>query len=277
MLRIAATGYGCAIEATLRPGTAMPLETVLLPCRADNYAVLLHHAESGETAVVDTPDGAVIEAELDRRGWRLTHILTTHHHGDHTEGHARLTARFGCAVIAPAAEADRIPGTTQKAVEGTTLHFAGRDVLVIATPGHTKGHVAYYMPSEDVVFVGDTLFAMGCGRLFEDTPQAMWSSLSKLGDLPPRTLVYCGHEYTASNARFARSIEPDNPDTKRRADEVAAARARGEPTVPTSIGLELLTNPFLRADQPGVKAALAMADAPPVAVFAELRARKDRF
>lgn len=255
----------------------MPLEIVLLPCRSDNYAVLMHHATSGETAVVDTPDGDVIAAELARRQWRLTMILTTHHHGDHTAGHAALTTQHGCRVIGPAAEADRIPGLTQPVREGSTIPFAGRDVLVIGTPGHTKGHIAFYVPTDGLVFAGDCLFAIGCGRILEDSAEAMWSSLSKLADLPPDTQVYCGHEYTQANARFALTIEPDNPDLLARAKAVDAARVRHEPTIPTTIGLELLTNPFLRADQPQVKAAVGMAGQPAAQVFAELRRRKNEF
>ncbi len=156
------------------------------------------------------------------------------------------------------------------------MRFAGRDVMVIATPGHTLGHVAYWMPSEGVAFVGDTLFAMGCGRVFEGTPAQMWSSIRKLADLPASTLVYCGHEYTLANARFARSIEPDNPDLAARLARVEALRAAGQATIPTTIGAELLTNPFVRAEQPEVKAAVGMAGAPAAAVFAELRERKNR-
>lgn len=255
----------------------MPLDLVLLPCRADNYAVLLHHAASGQTAVVDTPDGATIDAELERRGWRLTHIFTTHHHGDHVEGHGRLKEKYGCTVIAPAAEADKIPGTDVRVHDGTSFSFAGRDVMVIATPGHTKGHVAYYFAADGIVFAGDTLFALGCGRLFEDTPEAMWRSLQKLADLPPDTVVYCGHEYTQANARFALTIEPDNPALQERARMIDALRTRGVPTIPTSIGLELTTNPFLRAGEPAVKAAVGLPTAPAAQVFAEIRARKDRF
>ncbi len=255
----------------------MPLDIALLPCHADNYAVLLHHAASGHAAVVDTPDGAAIEAEVDRRGWRLTHILTTHHHADHTEGHARLKAKYGCTVIAPAAEAGMIPGTDVRVHDGAIFTFADRDVMVIATPGHTKGHVAYYLAADGIVFAGDTLFALGCGRVFEDAPEVMWRSLQKLADLPPDTAVYCGHEYTQANARFALTIEPDNSALQERARIIDALRARGAPTIPTSIGLELTTNPFLRTGEPAVKAAVGLPAAPAAQVFAEIRARKDRF
>ena len=255
----------------------MSFEFVQIPCRSDNYAVLIHDPASGATAVVDTPDGAAIDAELEKRGWRPSHILTTHHHGDHTEGHARLKAKYGLQVVAPAAEADKVPGTDVKVEEGAALSFAGQPVQVIATPGHTKGHVAFHLPREGVVFAGDTMFALGCGRLLEDTPAAMWSSLGKLCALPPDTLVYCGHEYTLSNARFALTIEPGNTELVARAKAVEEARARGEATVPTTIGLELATSPFVRAGRPEVKQAIGMTGAMDVAVFAEIRSRKDRF
>jgi hydroxyacylglutathione hydrolase len=255
----------------------MPIEFVLVPCRSDNYAVLLHHAASDETAVVDTPDGPSIAAALDQRGWRLTHVLTTHDHGDHVEGHLALKERYGATIVAAAKDKATVPGGDVFVHEGSTIRFAGRDILTIETPGHTKGHVAYYMPEERAVFVGDTLFAMGCGRLLGGTASDMWSSLQKLGDLPPDTRVWCGHEYTAANARFALTIEPDNADLVRRATLVAAMRTAGEPTIPTTIGAELLTNPFLRADQPEVKSAVGMAGKPAAEVFAALRARKDTF
>lgn len=254
----------------------MPLDIVNLPCLGDNYAALIHDPDTGETAVVDTPDAGPIQAELDRRGWRLTEIWTTHHHGDHTAGHLALKTATGARIVGPKAEADRVPGLDTAVGEGTPMRFAGRDVMVIATPGHTLGHVAYWMPSEGVAFVGDTLFAMGCGRVFEGTPAQMWSSIRKLADLPASTLVYCGHEYTLANARFARSIEPGNPDLAARIARVEALRAAGQATIPTTIGAELLTNPFVRAEQPEVKAAVGMAGAPAAAVFAELRERKNR-
>lgn len=255
----------------------MFLEYVQIPCRSDNYSVLVHDPASGATAIIDTPDGEAIDAELNRRGWRPTHILTTHHHGDHTAGHAMLKAKYGLTVIAPASEADKVPGTDVKVAEGSDLSFAGKKVDVIETPGHTRGHVAFHLPSEHVLFAGDTLFALGCGRLLEDGPAAMWSSLQKLAALPPDTLVYCGHEYTLSNAKFALTIEPNNTELVARAKVVEETRAKGEPTVPTTIGLELATNPFLRANRPEVKQAIGMTGAIDVAVFAEIRARKDRF
>jgi hydroxyacylglutathione hydrolase len=255
----------------------MSIAFVLVPCRSDNYAVLMHDAASGDTSVVDTPDGDAIEKALVEQGWGLTHIFTTHDHGDHVEGHLALKERYGATVIAAKHDKATVPGGDVFVAEGSMVRFGGRDVLTIETPGHTKGHIAYYMPEERAVFVGDTLFAMGCGRLLGGTTGEMWSSLQKLGDLPPDTRVWCGHEYTAANARFALTIEPENPDLVRRATLVAAMRTAGEPTVPTTIGAELLTNPFLRADQPEVKAALGMPGKPAAEVFAALRARKDVF
>lgn len=253
----------------------MSLEIVLLPCRTDNYAVLFHDGD--ETVVIDTPDGAVIDEELTRRGWRLTQILTTHHHGDHTAGHSALKAKYGCRIVAPAAEADKIPGVDLEVAEGDTVTIGSHEAKVIATPGHTKGHIAYHLPADGVVFVGDTLFALGCGRLLEDTPAAMWASLQKLAKLPPETRVYCGHEYTVANARFALTVEPDNARLAARAREVASLREHNEPTIPTTIGLELATNPFVRAGEASVKRGVGMPDASDVAVFTEVRARKDRF
>jgi hydroxyacylglutathione hydrolase len=254
----------------------MSLEIVQLPCRVDNYAVLLHDPLTKETACIDTPDGAVIAAALDARGWRLTHILTTHHHPDHVAGHELLKARFGCTVYAPLAEVARIPVVDQALRDGTMLRFGGRDVMAIATPGHTLGHICYYFAADGLLFAGDTLFAMGCGRLFEGTAQQMWASLRKITDLPPQTAVYCGHEYTLSNGQFALTIEPDNADLVARMARVQALREAGLPTLPTSIGLELLTNPFVRADQKSVKAALGMGGQADCEVFAEIRERKNR-
>jgi hydroxyacylglutathione hydrolase len=254
----------------------MALELVQVACRGDNYAVLIHDKTLGVTAVVDTPAAEPIMAALEQRGWAANEIWTTHHHGDHTEGHLALKARYGSTIIGPRAEADKIPGIDKTVSDGTNLRFAGRDVLVIATPGHTLGHVAYYIPDEGVAFVGDTLFAMGCGRVMEGTMDDMWRSVRKLADLPAQTLIYCGHEYTAANARFSLSIEPNNPDLKARAAHVEQLRAKGLATIPTTIGLELLTNPFVRAELDSVKEAVGMAGKPASAVFAELRERKNR-
>ncbi|WP_181701344.1 hydroxyacylglutathione hydrolase [Chthonobacter albigriseus] len=251
-------------------------EIELVPCRSDNYAVLLHDPESHATVLVDAPDSAAIADVLNRRGWRLTDILITHHHHDHVAGLADLKAVSGARAIGPAAEADRIPGLDVTVSGGDSLQVGPYRVEVIATPGHTLGHVAYHLPDQALVFSGDTLFALGCGRLFEGTPEAMWQSLSTLAGLADETAVYCGHEYTLSNARFALTIEPGNAALIKRAEAIAAAREAGRPTIPTTIGLERATNPFLRAGQPAVKAAAGLPNGSDADVFAALRRMKDR-
>ncbi len=238
----------------------------------DNYAVLLHDPATGLTASIDAPDEAVIPRELDAKGWRLTHILMTHHHGDHTAGNLGLKRMFGCEIVGPAAEADKIPGL-DRAVRGGDRIVIGRTAFeVIETPGHTLGHVTYHAPTEGMAFAGDTLFAMGCGRILEGDPQMMWASLGKIAALPPETRIYCGHNYTAANARFALGIEPGNIALQARAKEAAA----GQPFVPMRLADELATNPFLRADEASVRAGVGMADAPAWQVFAHVRERKNR-
>lgn len=255
----------------------MALDCVQILCGRDNYAVLLHDAPSGKTAIVDTPELAPIEAELKRRGWRLDLILTTHHHGDHTAGHTALKAAHGCSVVAPVSEFAKVPGADRGVKEGDTIDFAGHRISVIDTPGHTNGHVSFHLAAQHLLFAGDTLFALGCGRLLEGTPQMMWNSLRKLRALPAETIVYCGHEYTESNARFALTIEPANQALTARAANISSMRKRSEPTVPSRLSDEIATNPFLRADEPGIAAHLGMQGATSDAVFAEIRARKDRF
>jgi hydroxyacylglutathione hydrolase len=255
----------------------MALTVVQFRCRTDNYGVLVHDEESGATASIDAPDADVIGGELARRGWRLDTILTTHHHGDHVAGNLALKDAFGCTIVGPAHEAAKIPGIDRQVKEGAHLPLGGHGVLVLATPGHTLGHVAYFLAAARAVFVGDTLFAMGCGRLFEGTPEMMWGSLSRLRDLPETTAVYCGHDYAAANARFALTVEPHNAALARRAKEIAAIATAGGLTPPTTIGLERATNPFLRADEPAVRAQLRMTAAQPHEVFAEIRRRKDGF
>lgn len=255
----------------------MSLEIVQLLCGRDNYAVLLHDKASGATAVIDTPDGDTIDEALKTRGWKLDLILTTHHHGDHTAGHLALKKAYNCRIVAPKNEFATVPGADQGVGEGDSFEFAGNKIVVFDTPGHTRGHVSFYFPDLHLLFAGDTLFALGCGRLLEDTPQAMWSSLKKLRALSPETMVYCGHEYTESNARFALTIEPDNQALQQRARDIMAKRQNSEPTVPSRLADELATNPFLRADEPAIAAGLGLAGAPSDKVFAEIRARKDRF
>ena len=242
------------------------------PYNDDNYGVLLHDAERGETALVDAGDAEAAEAALDEAGWPLTQIWITHHHGDHTAGLAAL-AGDGVEVFGPAG----IGGIDTVLDGGTSFAFAGREVEVISTPGHTLAMLNYYLPAEKLVFTGDTLFAMGCGRLFEGDAPMMWDSLCKLMALADDTVVYCGHEYTAANARFALSVDPANTALQRRAAAVDELRSIGQPTVPTMIALEKATNPFLRAGDAGLRAHLGMEGASNAEVFAEVRRRKDNF
>ena len=247
------------------------------PARADNFAVLVHDPETGATASIDAPESEPIRSRLAAMGWRLTDIFTTHHHPDHVEGNLALKQEFGCTITGPAGEADRIPGIDRRIGENDTLSFGGFDVSVIETPGHTLGHICYWIPAASVAFVADTLFAMGCGRVFEGTPDMMWRSLEKLLELPDETTCYCGHEYTESNAKFALTVEPDNAELVARAAAVAEIRKAGLPTLPTTIELEKRTNPFLRVHEPSIRGRLGMETASAADVFAEIRRRKDSF
>ena len=244
-------------------------------CLADNYGYLAHDPLSGETAAIDTPDPDRIMAALDEKGWRLTYIFNTHHHFDHTGGNLALKEKTGCRIFGPAQEADKIPGIDVKLAEGAHVKIGSQEAAILDVPGHTLGHIVYYFAAAGIAFVGDTLFALGCGRLFEGTPVQMWGSLQKLMRLPDETLIYCGHEYTQANARFALSVEPDNDALIRRAQDISALRAKNMPTVPTKIGLEKATNPFLRPMSAGLQKTLGMVDAQEVDVFAETRKRKD--
>ncbi len=255
----------------------MAAETRLFLCLKDNYGVLLHDRESGATASIDAPEAAPIEAALKATGWKLTDILVTHHHGDHTGGIAALKERYKCRVVAPAAEADAIPAVDLSVREGDKVTVGKLTANVIETPGHTNGHIAYWFHANKLAFVGDTLFSIGCGRVIEGTPGMMWRSLLKLRDLPNDTEIYCGHEYTAANIRFARTIEPDNAVLAAREAQAQQQIAQGEPTIPVTIGDEKLANPFLRADQPEVAAGIGMTGKEPSQVFAEIRARKNKF
>lgn len=253
------------------------LDIHILPALQDNYIYLIRDPETDAVGVVDPGDAAPVLAFLEGQGWRLTHILNTHHHADHVGGNRVLRERYGCPVIGPAGDADRIAELTHPVREGDTVDFGRFVAQVLEVPGHTRAHIAFWMAGAPAVFCGDTLFALGCGRLFEGTPAQMWASLLKLRALPDDTSVYCGHEYTQSNARFALSIDPDNPDLQRRAREIDARRAQGMPTIPSTIGQEKATNPFLRADDPVIQRAVGLPGADPVQVFAEIRGRKDRF
>lgn len=253
------------------------LEVHQFICREDNYGVLLHDPTSGATASIDAPDDRAIERALSDRGWRLTHIFTTHRHADHVEGNLPLKERFGCRIIGPAHESTPIPGIDDKVAGSDAFDFAGREVRVIDTPGHTAGHISYHLPQEHLAFVADTLFALGCGRVIEGTMDRMWQSLDKLRKLPAGTTVYVGHEYTEANARFALTIEPENRALQLRAERVFAARKRNQMTLPTTIGEELETNPFLRPDSAAIRARLGMDGKSDAQVFGEIRKRKDNF
>jgi hydroxyacylglutathione hydrolase len=248
-------------------------------CLKDNFGVLVHDSGSGATAAIDAPDADAIIAAAASRGWELTDLLITHHHADHIQGVPGLKARFPRLRIAgPAREASRIGALDVPLSEGDYAQVGEIAASVIETPGHTAGHICYWFAEDEIAFCGDTLFALGCGRVFETPLSVMWDSLSKLADrLPGETEIYCGHEYTQANARFAVTVEPDNVVLKGRVEEIARLRAAGQATLPTTMTLELATNPFLRAEEPEVQAALGMMGADPAAVFAELRTRKDRF
>jgi hydroxyacylglutathione hydrolase len=252
------------------------LEIEQFSCLSDNFGVLLHDAEAGVTASIDAPDAEEILKRLAAKGWNLTHLLITHHHKDHTGGNLRLKEATGCTVIGPLAEADRVPGIDRGVSEGDTIAFGNFEVRVLETPGHTLGHISYWIPAAKVAFVGDTLFAMGAGRVFEGNAEMMWSSLKKLMGLPRDTLIYCGHEYTANNARFALTVDPDNAALRERAKEVERQRANGEATLPTRLDKELETNPFLRVADAAIRQKIGLPFAPDWKVFAEIRERKNK-
>jgi hydroxyacylglutathione hydrolase len=251
------------------------LEIHQFPCLSDNYGVLIRDPDTGAVASIDAPDAAAVKAALTEKGWKLTHILTTHYHGDHTDGNLPLKQEFGCTIIGPRAEADRVRGIDTKVSEGDSFKFGTFEVKVFDTPGHTSGHISYWLPEVGVAFVGDTLFAMGCGRVFEGTMQQMWESIEKLAKLPPDTMLYCGHEYTMSNAQFALTIEPGNQKLQARVKEVERLRAANKPTLPTRLAVELDTNPFIRTDSPEIRKNLGLEDAANWEVFAEVRERKN--
>jgi hydroxyacylglutathione hydrolase len=255
----------------------MPVEIVTLPCLKDNYAFLAHDGETGRTALVDVPEAAPILDALAQRDWRLDEVWITHHHDDHVQGLGAVLAAHPAQVTGAAADAHRLPPLDRAVKDEESFDFAGHDVRVMDVSGHTRGHIAYYIADAGAVFTADSLMAMGCGRLFEGTPRQMWTSLSKLAALPPETLVCSGHEYTASNAKFALTVDPHNIDLISRTKEIAEKRAAGLPTVPSTLALELATNPFLRAADAGLRAALDMTQDSDVEVFAETRARKDAF
>lgn len=253
----------------------MPLELVTIPCLEDNYAFLVHNAQTGDTVLVDAPDAPPIQAVLDAQGWTLTDILLTHHHWDHVDGLAPL--RGSARVIGAKADAHRLPALDLEVSEGDTITICGEAAAVFDVSGHTINHIAVHFPHSGLLFTADSLMALGCGRLFEGTPAQMWDSLQKLRALPDDTRVCSGHEYAETNARFALTIEPDNRHLISRVEDITKTRADGRPTVPSDLGLEARTNPFLRADVPALKSAMGMADADPADVFAAVRKKRDVF
>ncbi len=253
----------------------MTFKLLTIPCLSDNYAFLLHR--DGKTALVDAPEAAPIANALAENGWGLDEIWLTHHHHDHTGAVKELRIQTGAIVRGARADLSRLPALDAELADNETFTFAGSDVHVMDVSGHTVGHIAFYVPDANAVFTADSLMALGCGRLFEGSADQMWASLSKLAALPPETLVCSGHEYTAANAKFALTIEPENTALRKRAEEIAAARAVGRPTVPSALSLELDTNPFLRAGLQSIKDALNMSQESDQAVFAEIRHRKDSF
>jgi hydroxyacylglutathione hydrolase len=254
----------------------MSAQTHLFPCLQDNYGVLLHDPATGATAAIDAPEAAPVEAALKATGWRLTDILVTHHHADHTGGIAELKAHHRCRVVAPHGEAARIPLVDETVRENDKVRVGGLEGRVIETPGHTAGHISYVFLADKLAFVGDTLFSIGCGRVIEGTPEMMWQSLLKLRGLPDDTRIYCGHEYTKANIRFAKSIESSNSALNAREQEVEKLLAAHKPTIPSTIGEEKAANPFLRADVPDVAKSVGLAGQPAWKVFAEIRERKNR-
>ncbi len=254
---------------------ASAVELVVVPCLSDNYAFLVHNGETGQTALIDAPEVAPIALALAERGWTLSDILITHHHDDHIGGVDEL--RAGARVIGAKADAHRLPPLDLAVADGDTITVCGETTHVMDVSGHTVGHVAYHMPGAGYAFTADSLMALGCGRLFEGTPAQMWHSMQKLRALPENTIICSGHEYTAANARFAASLDPDNPDLMSRIEGIKTARASGHATVPSTLRDEKRTNPFLRADDPEFKIILGMADASDVDVFAHVRTAKDKF
>ena len=248
-----------------------------IPLLKDNYAYVIHESESGMTAVVDPSEAMPVIRYCKENRLKLDYVLNTHHHWDHTGGNVDLKNEYGCKVVGFSADAERIPGIDLTVDEGGTFIFGETSMNIIYIPGHTLGHVAYHFPKEGLVFTGDTLFSLGCGRLFEGTPEQMWNSLKKLRDLPPETLVYCGHEYTEHNCLFALSLEPENEGLHAFNSEILRMRAEGEYTVPSAIGTETRLNPFLRADDPDLARALDLSASDPISVFSEIRSRKDTF
>jgi hydroxyacylglutathione hydrolase len=254
-----------------------PLEIALVPMLTDNYAYLLHDEASGATAILDPSEAQPALDAAAARGWTISHILDTHHHHDHCGGNLGIKQATGAKVVGSAYDRERIPGIDLAVDEQSGFDFAGHKAQVLFIPGHTRGHIAFHFADSKAVFCGDTLFSIGCGRMFEGTPDVMWPSLLKLRALPDDTRIYCGHEYTEANIRFARAADPDNAALKARADEAKRLRAAGRPTIPALLGAEKQANPFLRADAPELAARFGGRDKPAHEIFGAIRAAKDRF
>lgn len=254
----------------------MPLQIHQFPCLSDNYGFLVHDPDSGETACIDTPDAAKYLRQAEAKGWRITQIWNTHWHPDHAGGNLAIKEATVCTIVAPAGERDRIAGIDRAVSPGETVRLGEHVATIIDVGGHTMGHIAYHLADDGIAFVGDSLFALGCGRMFEGTPEQMWAGLERLKALPDETVVYCAHEYTQANARFALSVDPENDALADYAREVAEKRERDEWTVPTTMGKERPANPFLRADTEAMQARMGHpGDA--VATFAAIRTAKDNF
>jgi hydroxyacylglutathione hydrolase len=253
------------------------LEIIQIPVLTDNYIYLLHDSVSGETAAVDPALAQPVLDVIKQRGWQLTYILNTHHHGDHVGGNLELKRETGCQIIGSAADKHRIPAIDRCVSDGEHITIGKHSAQVMETAGHTSGHIVYYFAEDNALFCGDTLFVMGCGRLFEGSAEQLWQSLQKLKTLPAETRVYCAHEYSENNARFALSVEPDNLALQQKMKVIQQRRANNLPTVPSTIGEELSTNPFLREDSPAIRATLSCMTNTPVEVFARLRRLKDSF
>jgi len=253
------------------------LTIIQIPVLTDNYIYLIHDPVSAESAVIDPALAQPVLDVLDKKGWRLTYILNTHHHWDHVGGNLELKQKTGCKIIAAQSDQDRIPGIDIGVSEGDVISLGSHSARVISTPGHTSGHIVYYFPEDSALFCGDTLFVMGCGRLFEGTAEQMWNSLEKLKALPPSTRIYCTHEYTQTNGRFALSVEPDNSQLQQKMIEVQGLRAENKPTVPSTIEQEQATNPFFRVDSISIQKTLGLERQSSLSMFTELRKRKDSF
>lgn len=253
------------------------LEILQIPALKDNYIYLIHDDQSGETAAVDPAEAGPVLQALAANGWELTYILNTHHHGDHVGGNLELKRRTGCRIVGSERDLERIPGIDIAVGEASILEFGSSEARVFDVPGHTRAHIAFWFAGADALFCGDTLFALGCGQPFEGTPEELWRSLEKLRALPPETKVYCAHEYTESNGRFALTIEPENTALKERMAEVLERRRQNRPTVPSTLKEELATNPFLRPESEEIRSNLGLTNVDPVDVFAEMRRRKDAF